>query len=62
MTPFPLDTGYMTAFLMMYRTFTSSDELLDQLIQRFFIEPPPQLSNEDLRIWQEKKQTPVRLR
>ncbi|KAJ3223211.1 hypothetical protein HK099_001399 [Clydaea vesicula] len=56
------DNGFMIAFLMMFKQFTTTDELIDELLSRFFIEPPPNLAPEDLQIWKEKKQTPIRLR
>ncbi|KAI8831370.1 hypothetical protein BC829DRAFT_449403 [Chytridium lagenaria] len=37
-------------------------EFVDRMIARYLIVPPPNINSDDLKIWQEKKQTPIRLR
>ncbi|ORX41380.1 ras GEF [Piromyces finnis] len=57
------DTNFTQSFLLTYRSFASSMEVIDALIKRFCIKPPPQLNNpQDLKIWNEKKAMPIRLR
>jgi hypothetical protein len=57
------DSGFTQTFLLTYRSFASSMEVIDALIKRFCIKPPPQLTNpQDLKIWNEKKAMPIRLR
>jgi len=57
------DSSFTQTFLLTYRSFASSMEVIDALIKRFCIKPPPQLNNpQDLKIWNEKKAMPIRLR
>ncbi|KAL1915665.1 uncharacterized protein VTP21DRAFT_6424 [Calcarisporiella thermophila] len=56
------DSNFIATFLLTYRSFTSTQELFDLLQRRFLIEPPASLTAEELAVWREKKQTPVRLR
>lgn len=56
------DASFNNTFLMTYRSFTTTEEFLQLLFERFRIEPPPDLSNDEIDIWIEKKQKPVRLR
>ncbi|KAJ9479304.1 Cell division control protein 25 [Pseudozyma hubeiensis] len=56
------DASFNNTFLMTYRSFTTTQTLLDLLAQRFRILPPEALSDEELVLWTEKKQTPIRLR
>ena len=57
-----LDSGFNHTFLLTYRSFTSAAELFDLLVQRFTIQPPGGISNQDLQMWVERKQKPIRLR
>ncbi|CAG8458526.1 111_t:CDS:2 [Ambispora gerdemannii] len=57
-----LDSNFIATFLLTYRSFTSTDEFFNLLVKRFMIQPPDNLSPEEIEIWQEKKQTPIRLR
>jgi son of sevenless-like protein len=52
----------MTTFLMTYRTFTTSDELFDYLVARYFLRPPADLTQQQMQQWMEKKQLIVQLR
>ncbi|OUM61235.1 hypothetical protein PIROE2DRAFT_54633 [Piromyces sp. E2] len=57
------DINFTQTFLLTYRSFASSTEVIEALIKRFCIRPPPQLNNpQDLKIWNEKKAMPIRLR
>lgn len=55
------DSGFTQTFLLTYRSFASSIDVIDALIKRFCIKPP-QLNQQDLKIWNEKKAMPIRLR
>ncbi|CAB4419423.1 unnamed protein product [Rhizophagus irregularis] len=57
-----LDYNFIATFLLTYRSFCTTDDFFDMLVKRFMIQPPEGLTNEELEVWQEKKQTPVRLR
>lgn len=56
------DASFNNTFLMTYRSFTTTEEFLQLLFERFRIEPPQDLNNDEVEIWIEKKQKPVRLR
>lgn len=56
------DTNFFKAFMLTYRSFVTTEELIDLLIERFDIQPPPGLSDEELMQWTVRKQTPIRLR
>jgi hypothetical protein len=57
------DSSFTQTFLLTYRSFATSMEVIDALIRRFSIKPPPQLTNpQDLKVWNEKKAMPIRLR
>ncbi|GBB90672.1 hypothetical protein RclHR1_01770020 [Rhizophagus clarus] len=57
-----LDSNFIATFLLTYRSFCSTDDFFDMLVKRFMIQPPEGLTQLELEVWQEKKQTPVRLR
>lgn len=56
------DTAFFQAFLLTFRSFTSGDELLDLLFERYNIVPPPDLTEAQLTDWKKQKQIPIRLR
>ncbi|KAL7423553.1 cell division cycle-related protein [Cryptotrichosporon argae] len=56
------EQAFFSAFLLTYRGFTTTEEMVNLLIQRYHIQPPPGLSPEQLQEWQMRKQTPIRLR
>ncbi|KAI9101897.1 ras guanine nucleotide exchange factor domain-containing protein [Phlyctochytrium arcticum] len=58
----PVDPVFFTAFMMLFHQFGTAPEFFDLLTKRFTMSPPPNLSQEELKIWHEKKQTPARLR
>ena len=57
-----LDSNFIATFLLTYRSFTTTEDLFAYLFQRFTIQPPMGLDQEELEIWTEKKLTPIRLR
>jgi son of sevenless-like protein len=57
-----LDSNFIATFLLTYRSFCSTEEFFDMLVKRFMIHSHEDLTPEELEVWQEKKQTPVRLR
>jgi son of sevenless-like protein len=57
-----LDASFNNAFLLTYRSFTSSAELCELLVQRFNIEPPNGLTLAELQVWTQQKQKVIRIR
>lgn len=57
-----VDGTFLAAFLMTYRTFCTSRELLEQLVDRWNIQPPTHLGPEAIEIWHTRKQKLVRAR
>ncbi|ORZ33355.1 ras guanine nucleotide exchange factor domain-containing protein [Catenaria anguillulae PL171] len=57
-----IDPTFLQAFLLTFRCFTTPKELLNQLEHRFSLTMPEGLSKEEEEEWQNKKQTPIRLR
>lgn len=57
-----LDSGFNNTFLLTYRSFTSAQELFEQLVRRFSVQPPGGISEDEYKIWVEKKQKLIRLR
>ncbi|CAG8661761.1 16732_t:CDS:2, partial [Funneliformis mosseae] len=57
-----LDSNFIATFLLTYRSFCTTDEFFDKLVKRFMIKSPDNLTPYELEIWQEKKQTPIRIR
>ena len=57
-----LDWSFNNTFLLTYRSFTTASELFEMLVKRWSIQPPPGLTNEDYRVWVDKKQKPIRFR
>ncbi|KAG2010086.1 cell division control protein 25 [Coprinopsis cinerea AmutBmut pab1-1] len=56
------DRAFAQAFLMTFKTFASIDELVDALIDRFRIAPPPGLMSNELEEWISMKQRVVQIR
>lgn len=56
------DRQYNDAFLMTYKTFCTSQELLSRLKDRYNLEPPVGISQQDQTLWYEQKQKLVRIR
>ncbi|KAL7321682.1 hypothetical protein PS15m_001427 [Mucor circinelloides] len=57
-----LDMNFNSTFLLTYRSFCTSMELLELLEARYNIQPPADLTPEELEIWVTKKQKLIRLR
>ncbi|OJJ37551.1 hypothetical protein ASPWEDRAFT_50698 [Aspergillus wentii DTO 134E9] len=57
-----LDASFNNTFLLTYRSFTSASELFELLVQRFNIQPPFGLNDEEMQIWIDRKQRPIRFR
>ncbi|GAA5906795.1 hypothetical protein JCM8208_000042 [Rhodotorula glutinis] len=57
-----VDSSYLSAFLMTYRTFCTSHQLLDELIERYLMREPEDLSGDEFKDWDVKKLRPVRAR
>ena len=57
-----VDHSFINTFLMTYQTFTSSNELFDLLVDRYFIKPPPDLNPQELQLWSDKKQKIIQIR
>ncbi|GAA6052177.1 hypothetical protein JCM3770_000781, partial [Rhodotorula araucariae] len=57
-----VDSSYLSAFLMTYRTFCTSHQLLDELIDRYTTQEPDELTGGDFREWELKKLRPIRAR
>eukprot|EP01103_Thecamoeba_quadrilineata_P003596 TRINITY_DN13356_c0_g1_i1.p1 TRINITY_DN13356_c0_g1~~TRINITY_DN13356_c0_g1_i1.p1 ORF type:complete len:791 (-),score=164.51 TRINITY_DN13356_c0_g1_i1:68-2440(-) len=53
---------YVTTFLLTYRSFTTPVYVLDQLVNRFHIEPPSDCSQVYQERFIKRKQKPIRLR
>jgi son of sevenless len=47
---------------MTYKSFTTLDELFDLLVQRFWIQPPPNLTPPELAEWKKLKQHIIQMR
>jgi son of sevenless-like protein len=56
------DPTFNSTFLMTYRSFATAEEVLSLLIRRYQLQPPPNLTPEQLKDWAERKQKPVKLR
>ncbi|KAI9335569.1 ras guanine nucleotide exchange factor domain-containing protein [Pilaira anomala] len=57
-----LDMNFINTFLLTYRSFCSSVDLLNLLEARYNLQCPPGLTEEEATIWEEKKLKLVRLR
>ncbi|KAJ3324870.1 hypothetical protein HDU76_013312 [Blyttiomyces sp. JEL0837] len=57
-----MDPIYLQAFLLTYRSFTTTTKFFNILTKRFLIMPPPGLSDEEIEDWNKAKRQPIRLR
>ena len=53
---------YRDVFLTTFNTFTSADELFDLLVDRYGMQCPNSLTQEESMEWREKKLMPVQKR
>jgi len=57
-----VDPAFSSIYFLTFRLFTSPAHLLQAIIDRYNLVPPPGLSEERTYIWQQRKGIPVRLR
>ncbi|CEP07119.1 hypothetical protein, partial, partial [Parasitella parasitica] len=57
-----LDSAFNSTFLLTYRSFCTTQELFNELFNRYQLAAPEELTPKDLEIWKEKKLKLVRLR
>ncbi|KAI8373371.1 ras guanine nucleotide exchange factor domain-containing protein [Choanephora cucurbitarum] len=57
-----IDMSFIANFLLTYRSFCTTEEFVDLLLERYNLAPPEELTPEELEIWTDKKQKLVRLR
>ena len=57
-----VEPPFAAVFFMTFRLFTTPTALLEAVIARYNVIPPPGLADVDLRLWQQRKGLPVRLR
>ncbi|PBK74783.1 ras GEF [Armillaria solidipes] len=56
------DRAFIKAFMMTFKSFTTVDTLFDLLVQRFRIQPPPDLNPKELENWTTLKQRVIQMR
>ncbi|KAJ7935459.1 ras guanine nucleotide exchange factor domain-containing protein [Mycena leptocephala] len=56
------DPTFIKSFLMTFKSFTTVDDLFDLLVQRFWIQPPPKLSQAEREEWGKLKQHVIQIR
>lgn len=56
------DPSFNSTFLLTYRSFTSAAELFEMIMQRFNVQPPFSLNADEMQIWVDRKQKPIRFR
>lgn len=61
-SPPAVDSSYLSAFLMTYRTFCTAHELLDELVRRYVVLEPAGTTLSERKEWEAKKQRPIRAR
>lgn len=47
---------------MTFKSFMTLDELFNLLVERFWIQPPPDLDSHELEDWRRHKQNIIRMR
>lgn len=57
-----MDATFNATFLMTYRSFATPEQVIDLLRARYNLAPPEDLSEDELKDWQDRKQKPVKLR
>ncbi|KAI0081157.1 ras GEF [Panus rudis PR-1116 ss-1] len=50
---------FQHAFLLTYKTFATPDEVFDLLLQRYYLNPPPDLTPSEYTEWKEKRLLPT---
>ncbi|KAG6910697.1 hypothetical protein DXG01_008741 [Tephrocybe rancida] len=57
-----VDPSFNQAFLMTFKSFTTVNELFDLLVERFRIDPPPELKATELEEWDKQKKHLIQIR
>ncbi|KAI6041399.1 cell division control protein 25 [Pisolithus marmoratus] len=57
-----VDAAFSAVFFLTFRLFCSPIELVQAIIDRYNVVPPPNMSKEDALTWERYKEMPVRLR
>lgn len=57
-----LDSAFNNTFLLTYRSFTTATELFEMLVNRFNIQPPRGITQDEYSAWVDKKQKITRFR
>ncbi|KAI0304490.1 ras guanine nucleotide exchange factor domain-containing protein [Multifurca ochricompacta] len=57
-----VDPAFSLIFFLTFRLFSTPTELVQAIIDRYNLVPPPGLSEERIYLWQQRKGIPVRLR
>jgi hypothetical protein len=57
-----VDPAFSSIFFLTFRLFSSPIQLVQAIIDRYNLVPPPELSEERTYVWQQRKGIPVRLR
>lgn len=57
-----VDPAFSAVFFLTFRLFSSPTDLVDSIIARYNLTPPPGITREDEQLWQQQKGIPVRLR
>lgn len=57
-----VEPAFSAVFFMTFRMFSTPQELVATVIERYNLLPPAGLGDEDLYVWQQRKGVPVRLR
>ncbi|KAJ7855909.1 ras guanine nucleotide exchange factor domain-containing protein [Mycena olivaceomarginata] len=56
------DPTFIKSFLMTFKSFATVDDLFDLLVQRFWIQPPPKLTQTEREEWGKLKQHVIQIR
>ncbi|KAI9373685.1 ras guanine nucleotide exchange factor domain-containing protein [Aspergillus egyptiacus] len=56
------DPSFNSTFLLTYRSFTTASELFEMIVQRFNVQPPFGLNPDEMQMWVDRKQKPIRFR
>ncbi|KAG0700015.1 ras guanine nucleotide exchange factor domain-containing protein [Suillus ampliporus] len=57
-----VDPAFSAVFFLTFRLFSTPLALVEALINRYNIMPPPDLSEDEMLVWQQHKGIPIRLR
>ncbi|RCH80459.1 hypothetical protein CU098_002355, partial [Rhizopus stolonifer] len=56
------DAKFNVTFLLTYRSFCTTEEMFNELFQRYQLSPPEELNAEEIAVWNEQKLKLIRLR